>query len=88
MPHIKSKTVFYFDELDDSAKEKAREWYRDGALDYEWWDGVYDYCQDFLKYIGFELDPEVREDFLRWVLVTRRRRLLRQCLVVGRRCEG
>lgn len=35
MPHTKSKTVYYFDELSDKAKEKAREWYREGALDYE-----------------------------------------------------
>lgn len=34
--------VYKFDELNDEAKEKAREWYRDGALDYEWWDSVYE----------------------------------------------
>lgn len=30
--------VYKFDELDDSAKETARNWYREGALDYEWWE--------------------------------------------------
>lgn len=33
--------VYSFDELEDSAKEKAREWYREGALDYEWWEFIY-----------------------------------------------
>lgn len=28
MPHVKSKTVFYFNELSDAAKERARDWYR------------------------------------------------------------
>ena len=42
MPHDKTETVFFFDELEDDAKEKARDWYRSGALDYEWWDAVYE----------------------------------------------
>lgn len=29
MPHVLSKTVFKFEELSDSAKEKAREWWRE-----------------------------------------------------------
>ena len=36
------RTVYQFDELSDSAKEKARDWYRLGAMDYEWWDYVYE----------------------------------------------
>jgi len=34
--------VYEFDELDDKAKERARDWYREGALDYKWWDAIYD----------------------------------------------
>ena len=33
------KTIVYtLDELSDEAKEKAREWCREGALDYGWWE--------------------------------------------------
>lgn len=39
-------TIYTYDELTDKAKEKAREWYRSGSLDYDWWDSVYD---DFLN---------------------------------------
>ena len=38
------KTVYRFNELSDSAKETARDWYRTGGLDYDWWDAV---CDDF-----------------------------------------
>ena len=49
--------IFQFDELDDKAKERAREWYRQGALDYEWWDFVYEDASNIdLKIEGFDLD--------------------------------
>lgn len=44
-------TVYQFDELDEKAKEKARNWYRSGALDYEWWESTYDDA----KSIGLEI---------------------------------
>jgi len=42
MPHtVTTETeVFAYSELSEQAKEKAREWYRNGNLDYEWWEGV------------------------------------------------
>jgi hypothetical protein len=50
-------TVYQFKELSDEAKEKAREWYRDGALDYEWWDFTYLDAADIgLKITEFDLD--------------------------------
>jgi len=50
-------TVFEFDELSDSAKEKARDWYRQGALDYDWWDSTYDDAERIgLKLTSFDLD--------------------------------
>jgi hypothetical protein len=42
MPHTMETTVFTFDELSPEAKEKAREWYREGALDYEWYDATFE----------------------------------------------
>jgi len=37
-----TRTLYKFNELDNDAKERARDWYRQGALDHEWWDAVYD----------------------------------------------
>jgi len=50
-------TIYQFDELNETAKEKARDRYRAGALDYEWWDGIFDEAQRIgLKITGFGLD--------------------------------
>ena len=51
-----TRDVYTFDELDDSAKEKAREWWREGENELEWWDFVY---EDFLRIcevLGVEID--------------------------------
>lgn len=56
MPRKKEITVFKFSELSDRAKEKARDGYREGALDYEWWDTVYEDAKNIgLKITGFDL---------------------------------
>jgi len=56
MPRKKEILIFNFDELSKQAKEKARDWYREGALDYEWWDIVYEDAQNIgLKITGFDL---------------------------------
>ena len=41
MPTIIPITVYLFDELSDSAKDKARRWYRQGAFEYDWYDFVF-----------------------------------------------
>jgi hypothetical protein len=56
MPHTLETTVFTFDELSPQAKEKAREWYREGALDYEWYDATYDDAERVAKILGIEFD--------------------------------
>jgi len=33
--------IYTFDELSDKAKDRARDWWRQGALVYDWWDCVY-----------------------------------------------
>lgn len=56
---MKTKTIniYSFDELSDDAKETARNWYRDGALDYDWWEFVYEDAERVgLKITGFDLD--------------------------------
>lgn len=56
MPKQKITLVYQFDELDEKAKERAREWYRAGALDYAWWESVYeDAAQVGLKITGFDV---------------------------------
>jgi len=48
--------VYTFEELSDKAKERALDWYREGALDYEWWDGVYMDAENVgLKITAFDL---------------------------------
>jgi hypothetical protein len=47
--------VFKYDELSDSAKQKAREWYLEG-MDYEWWEGVYEMAKEDGKEKGFYID--------------------------------
>jgi hypothetical protein len=54
--------VFKYDELSDSAKDRARDWYIEG-MDYEWWEGVYEsvkedgyelgFCIDDIRFSGF-----------------------------------
>lgn len=47
--------VYKYDELSDSAKQKARDWYRDGALYYSWWDFCYeDFCR-VAEILGIEI---------------------------------
>ena len=48
--------VFTFDELNDAAKEKAREWYREGALDYAWWEFLYENVKTAGKCLGINVD--------------------------------
>lgn len=38
----KTITLYAFDELTDEAKEKARNWYREVCIDYDWWQSTYD----------------------------------------------
>jgi hypothetical protein len=51
-----TRTLYTFDELSEQAKEKAREWWREGALDYEWWDCIYEDAESIgLKIKDFDL---------------------------------
>lgn len=51
----KTATVYTYAELSDKAKEKARDAYREGHLDYEWWDSVYEDAVDMAAEIGIEI---------------------------------
>ena len=56
MPRIKETKVYQFDELDDRAKERARDWYRQGGFDYEWWESTYEDAEQCLALAGFAVD--------------------------------
>lgn len=56
MPKIIEKTIYTFDELSESAKEKARDWYRVGGFDYEWYDSVYEDAKQCAALIGITID--------------------------------
>jgi hypothetical protein len=55
MPVIVETEVFTFDELSDAAREKAREWYRQGHLDDDWWDMVYSDFEAICGMLGIAL---------------------------------
>lgn len=56
MSHNRNTECFYFPELSETAKEKAREWYRERALDYEWFDSVFDDAKTMFAFAGFNID--------------------------------
>jgi type I restriction-modification system DNA methylase subunit len=47
-----TRTLYTFDELSETAKEKALEVYRDINLNFDWWDGTYEDA----KNIGLKID--------------------------------
>jgi hypothetical protein len=53
---IKETEVFTFSELSDSAKEKARDWYREGNLSFDWWGSVYEMAETAGKLLGIDTD--------------------------------
>lgn len=56
MPRKVEVSIYKFDELKGRAKEKARDWYRQHALDYEWWETVYEDANTVgIKLTGFDL---------------------------------
>ncbi len=64
--------IYKFDELSEEAKEKAREWWRNGALDDEWWKFVYEDAENVgLKINSFDLDRhEISGEFINYPIDT------------------
>lgn len=57
--------IYKFNELDDKAKEKARDWYRDGGFDYDWWDCLYDDAENIgLTITEFDIDRHIIKGYL------------------------
>ena len=54
--------VFEFEELSDKAKEKARDWWREGGLHHDWWEFVFEDFVAICNAIG--IDVHVRYNYL------------------------
>lgn len=48
--------LYTFEELSESAKENAREWYRQNYPEYEWWDSVFDMAKEAGECLGIDID--------------------------------
>ena len=55
MAEIVETTVYQFEELSDDAKEKARDWYRQGAFDHDWYWAVYSDFEQICEILGVDL---------------------------------
>lgn len=59
---MKTKTinVYKFDELSNSAKEKARQWFRDCIANDDWYDCVYDDIKCIFDMLGVSSEKQVK----------------------------
>ena len=55
MPRIVETTVYELKELSESARERARAWYRECCLDYDWHEWVYEDFQTVCDLLGVTL---------------------------------
>lgn len=56
MARVVETTVYKFGELSEAAKEKARDWYREDALNYDWWSSVYEDASTIAKLFGLDIN--------------------------------
>jgi hypothetical protein len=56
MPRPILNYVYKFDELSESAKQKAIDDYRQDGFDYDWWDAVYEDARQIGEIIGIKID--------------------------------
>lgn len=55
MPRIIETVVYCLEELSDSARENARNWYRERVLDDEWFDSVFEDFEQICEILGVRL---------------------------------
>jgi hypothetical protein len=55
MPHIVETTVYHLNELSEAGRDKARGWYRETALEDDWYDCVYDDFETICDLLGVHL---------------------------------
>jgi hypothetical protein len=56
MPEIIETTVYQLAELDETAKDKARAWFREGGFDHDWYDAVYTDFEQVCAVLGITLN--------------------------------
>ena len=56
MPQVHEITTYTIDELSEDAKEKARDWYREGGIFEEWHEGVYEDAKTIGELMGIDID--------------------------------
>lgn len=66
MPEVIEITVYKFSELDDRAKERAMDAWRDGHLDYDWWEFVYEDADQVAEILGIHLTRKGRNTPTIW----------------------
>lgn len=49
-------TLYEFAELSDDAKDRARDWWRNQALEYGWWECVFEEVKIYAAILGIEID--------------------------------
>ena len=52
---VTTKEIWSFGELSERAKEKARDWYREGAFDYDWYDYTYEDARTCAELMGIDI---------------------------------
>ncbi|WP_185749288.1 hypothetical protein [Pantoea dispersa] len=55
MSKIISTTVYTLDELSDAARENARDWYREHALNDDWYQNVFDEFTGICNILGVDI---------------------------------
>lgn len=56
MPKQLTVTAYSFDELSEEAKDKARDKFREHALQYDWWDTIYEDADSLATLMGIDID--------------------------------
>lgn len=59
MPEIMEIATYRLAELDESAKQTARNWYRENGLDYEWHDAEFDDFEQVCDILGISLKTNI-----------------------------
>lgn len=59
MPTTYPLTLYQYDELDEKAQTKARDWFRTDWPDYDWWENTIEDAVQCLRLLGFiDLEPK------------------------------
>lgn len=55
MPEIIETVVYRINELDEGARDKARDWYRQHGFDYDWYDFIFSDFEEICRILGITL---------------------------------